>query len=96
LIASLALFCSVGAYVLMNVWQPHVPATDAGLIYTIEPVFTAIYVLFVPRWLGSLVNETYPNETITIQMIIGGSLILAANALMQWKTQPHLPSAGPT
>lgn len=96
LVASLALFCSVGAYVLMNVWQPHVPATEAGLIYTIEPVFTAVYVLFIPQWLGSLVGGNYSNETITAQMMIGGTLILAANALMQWKTQPHLPPAGPT
>lgn len=95
LVASLALFCSVGAYVLMNVWQPRVPATEAGLIYTIEPVFTAVYVLFIPQWLGSLVNENYPNEAITTQMMVGGSLILAANALMQWKTPPHLPPAGP-
>jgi drug/metabolite transporter (DMT)-like permease len=95
LIASLALFCSVGAYVLMNVWQPRVSATEAGLIYTIEPVFTAVYVLFIPQWLGSLISENYPNETITTQMMVGGGLILAANALVQWKTPPHLPPAGP-
>lgn len=95
LIASLALFCSVGAYILMNVWQPRVSATEAGLIYTIEPVFTAVYVLFIPQWLGSLVNENYPNEIITTQIMIGGTLILAANALIQWKTPPHLPPAGP-
>lgn len=95
LVASLALFCSVGAYVLMNVWQPRVSATEAGLIYTIEPVFTAIYVIFIPQFLGRFVGENYPNETITKQMVVGGTLILAANALMQWKTPPHLPPAGP-
>ncbi|MEY3896467.1 MAG: hypothetical protein RLZZ214_1987, partial [Verrucomicrobiota bacterium] len=41
IIAGLALFCSVGAYLLMNIWQPRVSATEAGLIYTTEPVFTA-------------------------------------------------------
>jgi drug/metabolite transporter (DMT)-like permease len=95
LVASLALFCSVGAYVLMNVWQPRVSATEAGLIYTIEPVFTAVYVLFLPVVLGSFVGESYPNEVITARLVLGGALILAANALMQWKNTRHLPPAGP-
>lgn len=94
-IASLALFCSVGAYVLMNAWQPRVSATEAGLIYTIEPVFTAVYVLFLPAVLGKFTGSPYPNESITTQMVVGGALILAANALMQWKAPPHLPPAGP-
>lgn len=95
IIACLALFCSVGAYLLMNIWQPRVPATEAGLIYTTEPVFTAIYVLFLPAMLGAFVGGTYANESITAQMLVGGTLVVAANALMQWKRQPHLPPAGP-
>ncbi len=95
IVCSLALFCSVGAYVLMNVWQPHVSATEAGLIYTIEPVFTAIFVLFLPAMLGELIGSSYPNESLSVQLIAGGTLILAANLLMQWKRPPHLPPAGP-
>lgn len=95
LILSLALFCSVGAYVLMNVWQPRVPATEAGLIYTTEPVFTAVYVVFLPAWLGDFVNNRYPNESLTTPLILGGALILAANVLMQWKRPPHLPPVSP-
>lgn len=95
LTASLALFCSVGAYVLMNVWQPRVSATEAGLIYTIEPVFTALYVLFLPAALGNFIGGVYPNERLSAPMIVGGGLILAANLLMQWKRPPHLPPAGP-
>jgi len=91
----LALFCSVGAYLLMNIWQPRVTATEAGLIYTTEPVFTALYVLFLPAMLGSLAGITYQNETLSSSLITGGSLILAANVLMQWKRPPHLPPAGP-
>lgn len=94
LIASLALFCSVGAYVLMNVWQPRVSATEAGLIYTIEPVFTAVYVLFLPVVLGQFVGESYPNEVMTVQLVVGGCLILGANALMQWKSAPHAAPGG--
>jgi len=95
LIASLALFCSVGAYVLMNVWQPRVSATEAGLIYTIEPIFTAVYVLFLPVMLGNFIMGLYPNERISTAMIVGGGLILGANLLMQWKRPPHLPPSGP-
>jgi drug/metabolite transporter (DMT)-like permease len=95
IVASLALFCSVGAYVLMNVWQPRVSATEAGLIYTTEPVFTAIYVLFLPVMLGQWIGGTYNNESVSVQMVGGGSLILAANALMQWKRPPHSPPSGP-
>ncbi|HEX7261600.1 MAG TPA: DMT family transporter [Luteolibacter sp.] len=91
----LALFCSVGAYLLMNIWQPRVSATEAGLIYTTEPVFTAVYVLFLPAMLGSLAGVIYPNESLSSSLITGGSLILAANVLMQWKRPPHLPPAGP-
>lgn len=95
LIGSLALFCSVGAYLIMNIWQPRVTATEAGLIYTTEPVFTALFVLFLPAILGKLIGGIYPNETLSTSLITGGSLILAANVLMQWKRPPHLPPVGP-
>ena len=95
IIASLALFCSVIAYVLMNRWQPKVTATEAGLIYSLEPVFTAAYVLFLPAMFSLMVGCFYPNEVLSTQMIVGGSLVLAANALMQWKTTPHSPPIGP-
>lgn len=95
LILSLALLCSVGAYGLMNSWQPRVSATEAGLIYTIEPVFTACFVMFLPVMLGRLVGQAYPNETLTLSLIAGGSLILAANVLMQWKRPPHPPAIAP-
>jgi drug/metabolite transporter (DMT)-like permease len=94
-IGSLALFCSVGAYLLMNHWQRRVSATEAGLIYTAEPVFTAIYVLFLPAILGRFIGGSYPNETLSSELLIGGTLLLAANVLMQWKRPPHLPPVGP-
>ena len=95
MILILALFCSVGAYLLMNIWQPRVPATEAGLIYTTEPVITAIYVMFLPSMLGRLIGSTYQNESITRAMFIGGFLIVAANVLMQWKRPPHPPAVAP-
>ena len=69
----------------MNIWQPRVSAIEAGLIYTTEPVVTAIYVLFLPGLLGKFIGSTYANETITHSLLIGGSFIVAANVLMQWK-----------
>ena len=95
LIACLAVFCSVGAYGLMNVWQRRVSATEAGLIYTTEPVFTAIYVLFLPALLARFIGGTYRNESLTTPLVIGGGLIVAANVLMQWKRPPHLAPSGP-
>ena len=79
----------------MNIWQPRVPATEAGLIYTTEPVFTAIYVLFLPAALSSLIGHTYQNETLTQSLLVGGSLIIAANVLMQWKRKAHPPAVAP-
>jgi drug/metabolite transporter (DMT)-like permease len=95
LVATLALLCSVGAYGLMNCWQPKVPSTEAGLIYTTEPIFTAAFAMFLPAWLTTLVGHAYPNESLTPSLIYGGSLILAANVLMQWKRPPHPPAIAP-
>ena len=88
LVGCLALFCSVGAYLLMNIWQPRVSATEAGLIYTTEPAFTSVFVLFLPAVLGKFVGEPYPNETMSSSLLTGGGLILAANVIMQWKRPP--------
>jgi drug/metabolite transporter (DMT)-like permease len=95
LIAGLALICSVGAYLLMNIWQPRVSATEAGLIYTIEPLFTAVFVMFLPAILGGFIGAPYNNESLSLTMIIGGTLIVGANLIMQWKRPPHLAAAGP-
>ena len=95
LILGLALFCSVAGFGLMNTWQPRVSSTEAGLIYTSEPVFTAIFVMFLPALLGKLIGHPYPNESLTPTLLVGGSLILAANLLMQWKRPPHPPTIAP-
>jgi len=86
MLASLGAFCSVGAFTLMNTFQPRVPSTEAGLIYTTEPVFTALYVLFLPALLTGLCGQPYANESWTPALLAGGGLILAANVLVQWPT----------
>ncbi len=94
LVLVLSVFCSVGAFLLMNIWQRRVTATEAGLIYTMEPVFTAIYVLFLPSLLGTYVGQPYANESMTLTVVTGGALIVGANLLMRWKAA-HRPAIAP-
>jgi drug/metabolite transporter (DMT)-like permease len=96
LIASLALFCSVGAYLIMNIWQRRISATEAGLIYTTEPIFAAGYALFLPVPLAALTATSYANETLTFSLVIGGALILLANIWTHWKLPAHKPTLPPT
>lgn len=91
----LALFCSVGAYLMMNHWQPKISATEAGLIYTTEPVFTSIFVMFLPEWIAACMGRGYPNETIGTSLLFGGGLIVAANVIIQIKRKPHRPAIAP-
>jgi drug/metabolite transporter (DMT)-like permease len=80
---ALVLFCTIGSYGLMNLWQRHITATEAGLIYCIEPVAASAFALFLPGWLSGLAGIDYGNEQITRDLVIGGGLILAANVLIQ-------------
>lgn len=81
----LTLFCTLGAFTLMNTWQPKITATEAGLIYCVEPVFTALMALCVPAWLSAWGRLDYPNEQVTWHLLAGGGLITAANVLIQLK-----------
>lgn len=94
-LALLVVFCSLGAFLLMNSFQRQVSATEAGLIYTTEPVFASGYALFLPALLSGFAKLDYPNESLGAATLVGGGLILAANALMQWKRKPHRPAIAP-
>lgn len=83
LTAMLAVFCTVGAYTLMNAWQPKIGATEAGLIYCVEPIFGSIMACFLPALFSAWALVEYPNETITWTLLVGGGLITLANALLQ-------------
>ena len=65
----------------MNYWQPHVPATQAGLIYCCEPLLTSIFALFLPSYFSAWCGIDYPNEKMTTSLLIGGGLITAANLI---------------
>jgi hypothetical protein len=79
----LTLFCTVGAYILMNTWQPKITATEAGLVYCIEPIFGSLFALFLPAIFSAWAAIEYANETATWTLLAGGGLITLANALLQ-------------
>ena len=85
---TLTAVCTVGAFWLMNIWQPRIPATQAGLIYCIEPVLASVFALFLPAEFSAWASIDYPNERATSSLLIGGGLIMFANFLVQanWKS----------
>ncbi len=81
----LTLLCTLGSFGLMNAWQPKITATEAGLIYCVEPVFGALMALFLPAIFSTWAAIYYPNEIATWTLLVGGGLITAANVLIQLK-----------
>lgn len=79
----LTLLCTVAAYLLMNQWQPKITATEAGLIYCVEPIFASAFALFLPALFSGWVAVEYANEATTWTLLAGGSLITLANVLLQ-------------
>jgi drug/metabolite transporter (DMT)-like permease len=91
-VAVLTAFCTLGGYLLMNTWQPFLTATQAGLLYCLEPIFASLFALFLPGWFSGMAGIRYPNETIGVSLLIGGGLITVANVLMQLPGRVTLPS----
>jgi len=85
---ALTLFCTVGAFTLMNIYQPRITATEAGLVYCLESVFGSCLALFLPGLFSRWAGFDYPDETLTLNLIVGGGLITAANILIQLKPPP--------
>lgn len=97
LIAVITFGCTLISYTVMNKWQPHVTATEAGLIYCLEPLYASVFALFLPGWISEFVGIDYPNEHVTIYLLAGGGLITAANVLIQLEavfTRRRLAAAG--
>ena len=53
LLLVLTLGCTLVTFTLMNHWQRHLAATEAGLIYCAEPVWTSLAALVLPAWLAA-------------------------------------------
>jgi drug/metabolite transporter (DMT)-like permease len=81
--AVLITVCTLAGYGIMNYWQRRVTATEAGLIYCIEPVCASALALFLPAWFSAWANLHYANEQLTARLLVGGALVTAANVLLQ-------------
>ncbi len=94
LLALLVVVCTLVTFPLANHWQPKLPATQAGLLYCTEPVFTSAVTLFVPGIISRLAGIRYPDESLTWNLLAGGGLILVANAWLQRHPPdaPHRPA----
>lgn len=91
-LAIIIVICTLAAFMIMNVWQRHITATEAGLIYCAEPVFASLLALFLPGIFSSWAGIHYLNETITARLLLGGGLITAANVLLQSRWLEAKPS----
>lgn len=85
LTGSLTLLCTLTSFGIMNAWQPKITATEAGLIYCVEPVFGSVMALFLPAIFSAWAGINYGNEVATWTLLVGGGLITAANVLIQLK-----------
>jgi len=91
-LAALVLVCTMGAYLFMNQWQRAVSATEASLIYCLEPVFASLFALFLPAWLSSWTALEYGNEHLTARLLWGGGIITFANVLLHGRRRRALSS----
>ena len=85
---ALTFLCTLCTFTLMNHWQRELEATEAGLIYCAEPVWTSLFALFLPAWLTLWTGSVYANETPTVRLLLGGGLITAANVFIQLRRPP--------
>lgn len=90
---ALTLFCTLGAFLLMNRWQKEITSTEAGLLYCAEPLWSSVTSLFLPGLFSVWAGIAYANEQLTPHLLVGGGLILAANVLLQLRPPPPRFSA---
>ena len=74
--------CTIFTFTIMNAWQRWVSASEAGIIYCIEPVIAAILCGFFPGWISRFAAIDYPNEPLGWNLLVGGSLIVGATVLV--------------
>jgi drug/metabolite transporter (DMT)-like permease len=84
LLGILGSVCSLVAFIGMNKYQPYVTATQASIIYSLEPVFASGWALFLPGWISFFTGVIYADEHWTAPLVQGGSLILLANIIILW------------
>lgn len=77
-LGALVVFCSIGAFVGMNRFQPWISAEQAAVVYTLEPIFATLWALALPSLLAPRMGVEYPAESLNIDFWIGAGLILTA------------------
>jgi drug/metabolite transporter (DMT)-like permease len=93
LMAATVLFCTAINFFIMNKWQRWVSATEAGLIYCLEPVIATALAGFLPGIISVAVGVAYANETLGWNLVIGGGLILGATILVASERRPVIPAS---
>jgi drug/metabolite transporter (DMT)-like permease len=82
LMAATVFFCTVINFFIMNQWQRWVTATEAGLIYCLEPVIATILCAFLPGLISRVADVVYANESLGWNLLAGGALIVGATVLV--------------
>ncbi len=95
-LAVLAFFCSLVSFGMMNRFQPEVSASQAAVIYSLEPVCASTWALFIPGWLSLTTGMVHANEEITWSLLFGGLMILAANVIALYPSRNPLPTNPPS
>lgn len=82
-LGSLTLFSTLLPFVLMNRYQRHVSASEAGVIYGAEPVLASLLALFLPELLAPIAGVSYENESISVRLVLGATLVTASPFLLR-------------
>ena len=77
-LAILVVVCTLGGYMIMTTWQKYVPATRAGVIYCLEPVFASAMAMVLPGLYSTWAGIDYPNESVDWHLVVGGGLIIVS------------------
>jgi drug/metabolite transporter (DMT)-like permease len=93
LTAILTVLSTVATYLIMNACQPKISSTQAALLYCFEPIFGSLLALCLPGVFSRWAAIDYPNERLSLNLLLGGGLITAANLLIQWKPPPRAEAA---
>lgn len=88
LMLTAVLLCTVINFFIMNKWQRWVSATEAGLIYCLEPVFATVLAAFLPALISTVAGVSYANEPVGWNLLVGGALIVSATILVATERKP--------
>jgi len=85
----MAFFCSLISFSMMNQYQPAVSASQAAVIYSMEPVFASGWALFLPGWFSLATGLNMGNESLNWNLALGGVMILIANMVALYPSKEN-------